>query len=373
MTDFAPRLRSALAEKGLTMRGVARALNYDPAYLSRVLNGKQQPSEQLIAALDRLLEAEGELIKLITPDEPETGPDADIIRMRSAIASFLAHDNRYGGDAVAHAAVQIWQEGQRALDKYEVPKSVEREYISTVSEVAEIAGWLLFDAGERDASRSAFLEAHVLARQAGDASMQWFALDMLAMNATEYGRPGETLRIVQELADMRVPPRVALLAQIRTARALAITGSRQGAMDNLAAAKAGLSNSISLQDPSWTWWVDERELAGHEGECLLSLGDASAAIPKIQRALEFSQDNATNRRVRLYYTVALLATYTAAQAWRECEDTLTTIPALLESISSGRCRHRLRGTLRDIARTPNAPVWLSGLARDIASLPELAA
>lgn len=65
MDDFPARARAALAAQGLSMRRAASALNYDVAYLSRVLNGKQAPSLQLADALDKLLGANGELTSLV--------------------------------------------------------------------------------------------------------------------------------------------------------------------------------------------------------------------------------------------------------------------------------------------------------------------
>ncbi|GGR79420.1 hypothetical protein GCM10010252_17640 [Streptomyces aureoverticillatus] len=62
MTDFATRARDALADQGISMRQAARALNYDVAYLSRVLKGKQRPSENLRRGLDRLTGADGALL-----------------------------------------------------------------------------------------------------------------------------------------------------------------------------------------------------------------------------------------------------------------------------------------------------------------------
>ncbi|MGW2292294.1 helix-turn-helix domain-containing protein [Streptomyces phaeochromogenes] len=68
MTDFAARTRAALADQGISMRQAARALNYDLAYLSRVLNGKQQPSAKLARGLDQLADAGGSLEALAASD-----------------------------------------------------------------------------------------------------------------------------------------------------------------------------------------------------------------------------------------------------------------------------------------------------------------
>ncbi|MET8177920.1 helix-turn-helix transcriptional regulator [Streptomyces sp. NPDC005336] len=374
MAEFGCRVRALLAERGTSMRRTARALGYDPAYLSRVINGKQQPSEQLVAALDDHLRADGELMSLwasgrrppVHTAEQATSADGDIAHLRASVAHLLEHDNRYGGAAVAPAAVQVWRAAQRKLDCGAVPDRARAGYLSAVAELAEIAGWLLFDAGEEEASRRAFLESHLLARHAGDRPMEWFALDMLAMQDVHSGRPGEALRIADELLSRpRIPPRVTLLARVRRGRALAQAGDRRRALDELAGARVGLGDSIDPRDPVWAWWVNDNEITGHEGEVLLALGEDKAAVPKLQRALELSSAHFPDGRGSLYYSVALLSAYASARAWRECEATLISIGSLSETVESERSRRRLRSTLRAMSRRPDAPGWLREYVRDV--------
>ncbi|MGA5128884.1 hypothetical protein ACPCTO_03665 [Streptomyces olivoreticuli] len=66
--------------------------------------------------------------------------DVDIERMRTAIGRLLDHDNRHGGDAIAATAVQVWRTGRRKLDRGLIPDGSHAEYVSTVAEVAQIAG-----------------------------------------------------------------------------------------------------------------------------------------------------------------------------------------------------------------------------------------
>ncbi|WP_055556034.1 helix-turn-helix transcriptional regulator [Streptomyces sp. NBRC 110028] len=375
MGDFGSRVRALLAERGLSIRATARALNYDPAYLSRVINGRQQPSKALAAGLDGLLEAEGALVSLrapeVRPPEPgaerPTGVDGDIAHMRASVAHLLAHDNRYGGGVMAPAAVQVWRAEQRKLDRGAVPERARAGYLSAVAELAEIAGWLLFDSGRWDASRTAFLESHLLARQAGDRTMEWFALDMLAMHDVQTGRAGEALRIADELLTRpHVPPRIALLARVRRGRALAQVGDHRRALTELEGARAGLEDSISPRDPAWAWWVNDSEITGHEGEALLAAGEARTAIPKMRRALELASAPFPEGRGTLYYSVALLSAYAAAHAWREGEATLVSINALLETVTSVRSRDRLHTTLRVMAHRPHVPPSLLDLMRHTA-------
>lgn len=248
------------------------------------------------------------------------------------------------------------------------PNHAGGDYLASAAEVAELAGWLLFDADQQDASRTATLEAHMLARHAGDRSMERFALTNLAMQDVEVDRPGEFLRIADELlSHPRIPPRIALLARLRRGRALACMGEHRRALDDLGTARAALQDSITPRDPAWTWWVNDCELSGHEGEALLALGDADAAVPKMERAAELSAAFRPEGRGTLYYQVSLVQAYTVARAWRECASALDAIPPKLGLISSGRNRRHLRTALRAVGRHPGTPTHLSELARDIAS------
>lgn len=55
MVDFGSEVRTALKAQGKSLRGAAKELHYDVAYLSRVLNGKQAPSAELTVALNEYL------------------------------------------------------------------------------------------------------------------------------------------------------------------------------------------------------------------------------------------------------------------------------------------------------------------------------
>lgn len=354
MDDFGSRVREALTAQGMSMRGAAKALHYDPAYLSRALNGKQSPSPELVHALDELLGT-----KFAEPvDEPTDASDGPSY-VRSTVAHLLDHDRRYGGDHVADAAVQVWTSERRKLDGTTEP---DREYLAAVAEIAEVAGWILFDANRQDEARQAFIESHMLARHAGDKSMTWFAMDMLAMQDINNGLPGEALRIADELLTQpKLPQRVALLARVRRARALAQAGDRTRAVAEVGKAKSQLQDSIDARAPHWTWWVDEMEVTGHEAEVFISLGEPAAAIPFLQRTTESLTSPIS--RGALYYGVAELTALATAQAWRDAEHTLTRLAPILQNVTSGRSRMRLKGTLRIIER--DAPPWLSDYSRDI--------
>src|SRR5689334_165045 len=59
MAEFAAEVRRLMAERGLSLRGLAKAASYDPSYLSKVLSGHKPSSPYLAARLDDALGAGG--------------------------------------------------------------------------------------------------------------------------------------------------------------------------------------------------------------------------------------------------------------------------------------------------------------------------
>ncbi|QKN87609.1 helix-turn-helix DNA-binding domain protein [Streptomyces phage Vondra] len=351
--DFIGSVREALRRRGMSIRAAARELSYDHAYLSRVLAGKQDPSPHLVDGL-RALVGTG-------PRPLQTaGREIDAeTYVRSAVAHLLQHTSRYGGTHVADAVVQVWRAEQSKVDRLVEPSA---QLVGAVSEIAQIAGWILFDAHRTDEARRAFVEAQMLARQAGDGARLWFALDMLSMQGVQEGRPGEVLRLADELRSTPgLPPRVALITRVRRARALAQAGERARSLAEMDQARGALQESVSSRDPAWVWWITEAEVVGHLGEVLMSLGDHAAAVPHFQRARDATP---TGGRRWLECSVAELSALTAAGAWRDCDALFVDLVPLLDTVASTRSRARLAQTLRVIER--DAPPWLAATARDVA-------
>ncbi len=83
MDDFAGRLAAAMAARGMGVRALARRVHCDPALISRLAAGKQNPSPKIAALLDEELRAGGTLIRSprSTPPaaaRPEPGLDDEL-------------------------------------------------------------------------------------------------------------------------------------------------------------------------------------------------------------------------------------------------------------------------------------------------------
>ncbi|WP_139141057.1 XRE family transcriptional regulator [Streptomyces qinglanensis] len=282
-------------------------------------------------------------------------------RTGSAVAAarpLLRHEDRHGGDAVAAAAHHLW-----TAERTRLGPASDSGRTAEVAELAQIAGWLLFDAGRRGAARRAFADSRTLAVRAGDAPREWFALDMLAMHAVDGHRPDQALAVTEELLTRpRVPPRVALLARVRQARALAQTGERARALTAMHRARGALQDSVAPRDPAWTWWVDGTEVLGHRAEMLLELGAPRAALPLFHALDQRIRSTAPGGRTALHHTVAGLTAHLRAGAWPDAAPLLARTAHLLTDVASTRSTTRLRGTLHALHR--QAPTWLHHQAHD---------
>ena len=76
MAEFAAEVRRLMAERGLSLRGLAKAASYDPSYLSKVLSGHKPSSPYLAARLDDALGAGGTVRDATQQPPPRRGSRA---------------------------------------------------------------------------------------------------------------------------------------------------------------------------------------------------------------------------------------------------------------------------------------------------------
>ena len=70
MAEFAAEVRRLMAERGMSLRGLAKAASYEPSYLSKVLSGHKPSSPYLAARLDDALGAGGTIRDAIQQPPP---------------------------------------------------------------------------------------------------------------------------------------------------------------------------------------------------------------------------------------------------------------------------------------------------------------
>jgi tetratricopeptide (TPR) repeat protein len=154
---------------------------------------------------------------------------------------------------------------------------------------------------------------------------------------------------------------VGALFDVRAARALAELGAETAALRRFDRARSAFLDGPAPRDPSWTWWFDERELAGHHGLLHAALGNYNEAIPLLRHAVEASAAHENLRWALYIYRAHLLRVLLEAGANAEAEPVAAALAPMVGTIAGARTEKLLR------ALTPNAAMssTLGDALRDI--------
>jgi len=206
-----------------------------------------------------------------------------------------------------------------------------------MAELAEVAGWLLFDANRQDAAAELNRQALRLAQLNGDRALEMLTLQNMSLQAHWRGQSDESLALanrVQELANGSGSARLHVVGQVREARALALMGRSHDAERAFAAARSAFFSGPSASDPSWTWWLDEAEFSYHEGQMRAELREWPSAEGHLRQAVAACPQN--RPRDRTLYRAYLLDALIRMKAQLEAIGVIEELAQEAEDIRSSR-------------------------------------
>lgn len=157
MATFGERARNLMRERGISLRRLAKQINYDVGYLSKVLNGLKNPSRPLIERLDTALKADGELIALIDREstqrparKPRRVAPELATYFRDQLAGHYTADRHLG--ATRLIPVVFTQYGLLCTLADEAQGRLRQEMWSLAAAYAGFLAWLHQDGGNLDKS-----------------------------------------------------------------------------------------------------------------------------------------------------------------------------------------------------------------------------
>lgn len=298
----------------------------------------------------QLFTASNGLVVPVSPLAFPMTPYADAVYLEAArgyIGHLIALDGRFGGADLAPLAVRFFCSVRQQLGTGAYEPAIERDLQAAAGELAEVAGWFFYDADRQDEVRRMNHEALYFCRLAGDRSMELLTLQNASMHAGFLGRPYEALHLARSVLESRdrLSPRVTALFLAREARALAQGGDEQ-ALKLLDQARSRYEDGMRESDPKWTWWVDERELAWHEGMALTDLGHPREALSKFEQSVAArAPQSMRGCYLGLGY---LLGAQVTVGAWRDAETTMHQIMTMVGHVDSIRMVVLLAGILPEL-------------------------
>lgn len=389
---------------GLSQAQVGTNTNYDRTSINKIERGRQLPDRPFWEAADRLLRAEGALLtrydELVVSkrDYADRQRRSSLVRRQEdaerlrggpgqampssaqpaaskhclttasslafpvtsyadtayleAVQQHIWHivelDNRFGGTDLARLAVRFFRSVHQQLGTGAYEPAIERDLQAKAGELAEVAGWLLYDADQQDDVRRMNQESLYFCRLAGDRSMEILTLQNASMHAGFLGRPREALQLARSVLESgdRLSPRVKSLFLMRKVRALAQGGDEQ-ALKLFAQVYSCYEDGVQDNDPQWAWWVDENELSWHEGMVLLDLGRPREAIIKFEQLVATATYQVRTRYQDLTY---LLGALVKVGSWSEAEATMRQIATMVGDVASTRTVVLLSRILPELRR-----------------------
>jgi transcriptional regulator with XRE-family HTH domain len=337
MTDFADSLRAALKAKGMSMSGAARSLHYDRAFLCRVLNGKQRPSERLAQALDELLETEGALSTLARPREPQSRradlaglslpmavPDDDLLsrvtgvvdaayRVDTATLDWLERslaEHRRAEDHIGSRPLTgvMRQQLKTVADMYAGARGpLTERVVRLASEHAQFLAWMAQDQDDTAAALAWYDRSHEWALEAGDPDMAATTLSMKAHMAWSKGFATRCVKLA-EASRWSAPsasPGVQGMAAQMAARGHALKGEAEDARRLLDEAQSLVSRACEHpeDEPVWMYFYDETWFTLQHGMADMHLHDWRAAVDHLTAGLDALPDE--YRRDKAWYRACL--------------------------------------------------------------------
>jgi transcriptional regulator with XRE-family HTH domain len=293
-------------------------------------------------------------LSLSAVSAPEFGDSDYLQAIRAHIHEIVALDNRFGAADLLRLSTRFFRTLHDHLGAGTYDPRLERDLHSAAGELAEVVGWLAYDAEEHGLCRRMNQESLYFTRLADDKTMELLTLQNSSMHAASQGRPREALHIARSVleGDYRLSPRLRALFLTRKARALA-QGGDESALALLPEIRSLFHDGVSDGDPAWAWWVDQRELDWHEAMVQRDLGLYSRAVDRFERSvMAIPPDEIRSQYVHRAY---LLQAQVDSGTWDAAEQTIQQLIPLSKEVASTRTVVLLRGVPGQVARNAKVP------------------
>lgn len=238
---------------------------------------------------------------------------SDIDAVQQVVRSYRELDNRLGGGRVRGSVVQYLHfEVAPLLSEGRFNAETGVRLAAAGAELAQLAGWMAYDAGLHGHAQRYLTLALSFARHAGNAGLGAEVLAAQAHQAVYLARPAEAVdlaRAAQATARRAGLPTLLAECSVMEAHGHAVGNDARACARALSDAEVAFGRAVRADDPVWLSYFDEAYLAARMGHCFHALGEPGHAERYARRSL-----NMDGRFVRgKAFNLSLLATALAEQ------------------------------------------------------------
>jgi hypothetical protein len=239
--------------------------------------------------------------------------ESDIEAIQQVIRSYRELDNRLGGGRVRGTVVHyLNSEVTPLLTNGRFGAATGARLAAAGAELAQLAGWMAYDAGLHGHAQRYLTLALSFARHAGNAGLGAEVLAAKAHQSVYLACPAEAVdlaRAAQATARRAGLPTLLAECSVMEAHGHAANNDARACARALSDAEAAFGRAVRANDPAWLRYFDEAYLAARMGHCFRALGEPAHAERYARRSL-----NMDGRFVRgKAFNLSLLATALAEQ------------------------------------------------------------
>jgi tetratricopeptide (TPR) repeat protein len=238
---------------------------------------------------------------------------SDITAISMAAGAFREMDNRLGGGRTRGALMHyVTTEVVPLLAQAQFSPETGRRVAGQAAQLAQLAGWMAYDAGLHGHADRYLTVALSFARQAADYGLGAEILSAKAHQAIYLARPADAIDLARAAqVTARRAGSMTLLAecQVMEAHGHAARHDPHACARALSQAENAFGQASRDDDPAWLRYFDEAYLAALMARCFRDLGDPSRAETYARRSLDMDNTFVRGRA----FNLSLLATVLAEQ------------------------------------------------------------
>jgi tetratricopeptide (TPR) repeat protein len=240
--------------------------------------------------------------------------ESDITSLREITRTYRQLDNRLGGGQLRSTVVQLLN-GQVAplLRGSRFTEKTGQHLASVAAELAQMVGWMAFDAEAHGLAQRYLVQALGLARLAGDNALAAEVLAGMSQQAVYVARADQAIDLARAACSVAIGTGSQVLVtecHVAEAHGHAARDDARACSKALTAAEQSFARAMGSQDsPEWLSYFDEAYLSARIAQCFRDLGDGSQAAGYARRSLDMNQNYVRGRS----FNLALLGTALARQ------------------------------------------------------------